>query len=122
MVLRVNPGSETCELGGCSAIHRCSTAGFVLGYEATEVLRRRSGPYPFVWDRILILLFGIGLYVVWFFGRLGGAVDVILRENMKRRPGNIRVVSKGRQDQPSGRTLPKHRSAACDGQWERVLC
>ena len=38
---------------------------------------------------ILILWFGIGLYVVWFFARLGGAVDVILRQNMKRRPGNI---------------------------------
>jgi hypothetical protein len=46
---------------------------------------------------ILILLFGIGLSVVWFFARLGGAVDAILRENMKRCPGNI--ASRRKADQ-----------------------
>ena len=50
---------------------------------------------------ILILFVGIGLYVVWFFARLGGAVEVILRENMKRRL--CKIASPRKADQISAK-------------------
>src|SRR5260370_24764187 len=35
---------------------------------------------------IVILFLGVGLYAVLLFNRLGGSIDVILRENIDRQP------------------------------------
>jgi len=56
---------------------------------SVQAMKQRKFPAP-----IVILLVEIGLYVVWFFARLGGAVEVILRENMKPQLGNIALPRK----------------------------
>ena len=52
-------------------------------------MKQRKFPAP-----IVIVFVEIGLYVVWFFARPGGAVEVILRENMKPQLGNIALPRK----------------------------
>jgi len=86
VVLRVCPGLGDLGFWAYVSANRCSTAGFGLGYEATEVFcpawRRRRGDSA-------------------------GKHEASTGQNG--------VASKSRQDQPSGRMLSKHRSAADAG-------
>ena len=75
VVLQVVLGSETWAVDGWSAILRSTPPLSAM------LLKQRIflGLAP-----ILILSVGFGLYALWLFTRLGGAVDVILRENYQR--------------------------------------
>jgi two-component system, NtrC family, sensor histidine kinase KinB len=61
---------------------------------------------------ILILFVGIGLYAVWLFTRLGGAVNVILRENYQ-------CVLAGQAMKESGERMNSALSLALAGEEER---
>jgi len=63
---------------------------------------------------IVILFVEIGLYVVSFFARLGGAADVIPRENMKPQLGNIALPRKADRISQAESAI-KHRSGADAG-------
>ena len=104
MVLRVIPGSETWALAYLVQFIAVALLASV------QAMKQRKFPAP-----IIILFVEIGLYVVWFFARLGGAVEVILPEKHEASTGQHRIASKSGQDQPSGRMLSKHRSAADAG-------
>jgi hypothetical protein len=56
---------------------------------SVQAMKQRKFPAP-----IVILFVEIGLYVVWLFARLGAAVEVILRDNMKPQLGNIALPRK----------------------------
>src|SRR5271157_6453989 len=78
-------GSETWAFGRMYVVQFIAVALLA----SVQAMKQRKFPAP-----IVILLVEIGLYVVWFFARLGGAVEVILRENMKPQLGNIALPRK----------------------------
>jgi hypothetical protein len=82
VVLRVCPGLG--DLGFWAYVVQFIAVALLASVQA---MKQRKFPAP-----IVILVVEIGLYVVWFFSRPGGAVD-----------------------QPSGRMLSKHRSGADAG-------
>jgi hypothetical protein len=79
-------------------------------------MKQRKFPAP-----IVILVVEIGLYVVWFFARLGGVVEVILRENMKPQLGNIALPRKASTRSAKLKNAIKASVWSRRWQWERVL-
>src|ERR1700751_4325257 len=61
---------------------------------------------------IVILFLGIGLYAVWLFNRLGGSIDVILRENYES-------VLAGQQMKESSERMDSGLSFALAGEEQR---
>jgi len=84
VVLRVCPGLG--DLGFWAYVVQFIAVGLLASVQA---MKQWKFPAP-----IVILFVEIGLYVVWFFARLGGAVEVILRENMKPQLGDIALPRK----------------------------
>src|SRR5208282_3665513 len=84
VVLRVCPGLG--DLGFWAYVVRFIAVALLASVQA---MKQRKFPAA-----IVILFVEIGLYVVWFFAGLGGAVEVILRENMKPQLGNIALPRK----------------------------
>ena len=78
-------GSETWAFGRMYVVQFIAVALLA----SVQAMKQRKFPAP-----IVIPFLEIGLYVVWFFARLGGAVEVILRENMKPQLGDIALPRK----------------------------
>ena len=98
-------GSETWAFGRMYVVQFIAVALLA----SVQAMKQRKFPAP-----IVIPFLEIGLYVVWFFARIGGRRGDSAGKH-EASTGQHRVTSKSRQDQPSGRMLSKHRSAADAG-------